>query len=114
MLVVEAASVFAGILEAEDGLLIPEVVVPVVLEPRGPEDVLLPSPEVVFEVGFVAEARGLFVPVVLLPRPVVVLEVPGVPVVPICTGSPDCPDPYMTSSSFVLPGLLQNLSVSCT
>ncbi len=101
MLVVDAASLFTGILEVEGGLFIPEVVVPVVLEPRGPADVLLPSPEVVLEVGFVVDEKGPFVPVVLLPRwlawPVVV---------PVWTGSPDRPEPYMTSSSFLLPGLL--------
>ena len=99
MLVVDAASVLVGIRELEDGLLIPEVVVPVLLVPTEPEVVLLPSPEVVLEWGFVVEERGLLVPVLLLlPRPVDVLEVPVVP---------DCPEPYMTSSSFVLPGLLQ-------
>lgn len=71
MLVVDAVSVFVGILEVEDGSSIPEVVVPVVL---------LPNPEVVLEVGFVVEDRGLLVPVLLPPRwlpwPVVVPVVP--------------------------------------
>ena len=101
MLVVDAASVFIGILEVEDGLFIPDVVVPVVLEPGGPVDVLLPSPEAVFEVGCGVDERGLFVPVVPLPG-----WLPWPAVAPVWTGSPDCPEPYMTSSSFLLPGLL--------
>ena len=80
MLVVDAASLLMGILEVEDGLFIPEVVVPAILDPRGPVDVLLPNPEVVLDVGFVDEERGLFAPVVLLPRwlpwPVVAPVVP--------------------------------------
>lgn len=61
MLVVEAASEFVGILEAKDGSFIPEVVVPVVL---------LPSPDVVPELGLVVEDRGsvALVPLRLPPR----------------------------------------------
>ncbi len=71
ILVVEAASVFVGILEEEDELFIPEVV-PVVPEP---------SPEVALEVGFLVEERGSFVPVLLLPK---WLPWPAaVPVVPV-------------------------------
>ena len=77
------------------------------LEPRGPVDVLLPKPVVVL--GLVVEERGSFVPTLLLARwlpwPVVV------PVVPACAGSSDRPEPYMTSSSFELPGFLEVLSV---
>ena len=99
---VDVASVFVGILEVADGLLIPDVFVPVPLDPRGPADALPPRPEFVLEVGFVVEERGSFAPVVLLPK-----WLPWPVVAPVCTGSPDCPEPYMTWSSFVLPGFLE-------
>jgi hypothetical protein len=59
MLVVDAASEFVDILEVKGGSFIPEVVVPVVL---------LPSPDVVLELGFVVEDKGFVAPVPLPPR----------------------------------------------